>query len=853
MRKAQRKQAEDFITLLEQAHKEIKKDMETGKIPAAMDLLVQCQEGAVQLGNLIEATEGEDCPTISVLENYCELVYQIHEELAGGQGINADNAHRKLYKQLIHIKNSIRNEVKIRYEMVFLPYKASMWDSLESVWGAANADPACDAYVIPIPYYDKNPDGTLGKYYYEGNDLPTYVPIVDYRKYSFEDRKPDAVFIHTPYDYANYVTTIDPEFYSSELKKHTECLVYIPYYATAGGMAEGQAWCPAYDQADYIIIQAEKYRRFFDPSVPREKLVSLGSPKFDRVIHMCENPPEPPSGWKEKMRGKKVYFYNTSIQGMLGNTEAFLKKMDYVFQCFRGREDACLLWRPHPLMESTFSSMRPLYKPFYDALKAAFILEDSGIYDDTSDIERSIAYSDAYIGDAATSVTSLFGVVGKPLFILNNYINTLPEKEDWRGEKINLYFHEWGDDAYQVSGNNQLWFSEKNDYHYKFYMDLEPDYSGDRYYMGAAEIKGRIYVFPANAQNLLIIENKKIRKIELKDPIVYTGAFSDFWYTDKYIFLFPCLYPYLVRFNIDTEEIVYVEGINPFQVRMVNGERRIGGLGLYGNELIFASPTDNRFLFLDIDTLEARMLSSNSKCNLGTQGIITEEDNLWFMPLNGMTITCWNPKTGAVREYSDIPQGFRCVKWPYECECEERPFSMMAFSRDSGKDNIVISPRWGNMYVSLDRETGRMTEWNPPLPFECRGKNGYFAADGMGAFVITGFQRGKGDCRIWYAPERKLYEVNIDTKECREIAIEFDYDELREHEPGFMEVSEWMQYCLNENAFNSLRDFLDSNITGEPFDRKRQIQAFSKINADTEGICGQNVYRFVKGKVTGQG
>jgi len=68
-----------------------------------------------------------------------------------------------------------------------------------------------------------------------------------------------------------------------------------------------------------------------------------------------------------------------------------------------------------------------------------------------------------------------------------------------------------------------------------------------------------------------------------------------------------------------------------------------------------------------------------------------------------------------------------------------------------------------------------------------------------------------------------------------------------------MEVSEWMQYCLNENAFNSLRDFLDGNITGEPFDRKRQIKAFSKINADTEGICGQNVYRFAKGKVTGKG
>ena len=35
--------------------------------------------------------------------------------------------------------------------------------------------------------------------------------------------------------------------------------------------------------------------------------------------------------------GKTVYFYNTSIAGMLGNTPVFLKKMEYVFRCFAGR------------------------------------------------------------------------------------------------------------------------------------------------------------------------------------------------------------------------------------------------------------------------------------------------------------------------------------------------------------------------------------------------------------------------------------------------------------------------------------------------------------------------------------
>ena len=119
----------------------------------------------------------------------------------------------------------------------------------------------------------------------------------------------------------------------------------------------------------------------------------------------------------------------------------------------------------------------------------------------------------------------------------------------------------------------------------------------------------------------------------------------------------------------------------------------------------------------------------------------------------------------------------------------------------------------------------------------------------MGGFAITYPQMGKADCRIWYVPERKLYDINIDTKKYKEVAIEFDYTELKEQESGFMEESEWMQYCLNENAFNSLKDFLDGNITGNQFDRERQIRAFSKVNAYTDGTCGENVYRFVREKI----
>ena len=86
-------QAEEFIKLLGQAHDEIRKAIAGKNITAAADLLVQCQEGAVELGNLIEQVEGDTAPAIPLLEQYCERVYQVHQEMTE-QGMDADKAHK---------------------------------------------------------------------------------------------------------------------------------------------------------------------------------------------------------------------------------------------------------------------------------------------------------------------------------------------------------------------------------------------------------------------------------------------------------------------------------------------------------------------------------------------------------------------------------------------------------------------------------------------------------------------------------------------------------------------------------------------------------------------------------------
>lgn len=874
MRRKQKQRVEELFGQMKAENDRIRDCIEQKEISSVKQLLEECQNTAISLGTFIERVEGEGHPTVSLLEEYCELIYRMHENTADetepnktgsdtaefgsnktipnvaesdiNTGANINHEYQIIGQQLSKISDSIDQDIRIRLEVVFLPYKASMWDSLESVWQAADADPDCDAYVIPIPYFERNQDRSFREMHYEAEQFPDEVPITKYTEYNIEKNQPDMVFIHNPYDGANFVTSVHPFFYSDNLKKYTDCLVYIPYYATTGGMSEDQELCPVYIHADYIVIQSKGIRAYFDKRIPDRKFLALGSPKFDSVIHKCQNPPLPSKEWAEKIQDRKVYFYNTSLSGMLANTDGFLKKMRYVFDVFKGRKDACLLWRPHPLMESTLDSLRKTYRPLYETLKREFIEKNIGILDTTADIEKTIALSDVYIGDSGTSVTSLFGVVGKPMFILNNYINTLPEEDDWRGERIELQFDRWGNDRYQITRTNQLWFSENNDYHYKFYMDLETGYSGGAYYQKAIEIKDAVYVVPGNAQNLLIIKDKQIRKIELETKINQIGAFCGYFYNEKYLFLYPYKYPFLIRFDIETEEMTGVNGIAQFNVKNIAGEWHVGRTALYKNELIFASPEENQFVFMDIDTLKVRMLKCDTDAIHGVYAIVNDEDDLWLLPIKGMAVVCWNPNTGYVREYTDLPKEFRSIKWPSGRECDELPFGAVAISKDGDNENIVISPAWGNMYLSLDRGSGKMEEWKPPAGSEMCGKNGYYLTSGMGGFVITQPQIGKPDCRIWYAPERKLYDININTKAYQEVEIDFDYDDLIMHEPGFMEESEVMQYCLIENAFNSLKDLLDDNITGNKFDKERQIRAFSKVNANTEGTCGRNVYDFLK-------
>lgn len=98
---------EEGIRLFARLHHGIQEAIEAEEYVLAMKLLEQCQDAALKLGNEMEAIEGKDCEIIPILDDYCELAYEINEQIWHGEYVNPGKVFRYLNKSLELIEGSI--------------------------------------------------------------------------------------------------------------------------------------------------------------------------------------------------------------------------------------------------------------------------------------------------------------------------------------------------------------------------------------------------------------------------------------------------------------------------------------------------------------------------------------------------------------------------------------------------------------------------------------------------------------------------------------------------------------------------------------------------------------------------
>lgn len=850
MRKYQQKRIFELLNTLTEAHTELRK---LNSPELRVGLLADCQAFAVRIGRYIEDIAGQGMQSVALLEEYCELLYH------ASAGVAANIKTKNLDKQISKIRSMVESELKPdRFEMVFLPYKASMWDAMESVWLAAREDPQCNAIVMPIPYFDRSPNGKFTDMHDESGLYPQDVPIVDWREYDLAEQQPDVIVIHNPYDDRNIVTSVHPDFYSDKLKKCTDLLVYIPYFVVPDTLPPHFAYAPGVINADCVFVQSEEVRGNYIEEYRKirksggannksdkaeDKFVALGSPKFDKVMNSKPEDDSLPQGWEKLIRRadgkrKKVVLYNTSISAMLTESEHYLEKLRFVLESFQDRSDVVLWWRPHPLGKATYDSMRPELLREYQRIVQEYKTSGYGIYDDTPELHRAIAESDAYYGDYS-SLVALYSVTGKPIMVQNVdiYANTTP--------------HLFYPADFALYGSKLIGIDFKTGVLLqidKYTMEMEYLTSlADKYshlagmYASAADDGDCLYFTPRSTDKIAKynMQSGKLNVVTLKNDyskaMINTGLFRFSLQFGQYIFFVGYAYPAILRYNVCDDETVYytdwIEKARRFLSPAANqAQLYFGSPCAMGSKMATPLFDGNALLIFDMESCKSEVYEVGDKgCKYA--GAAYDGQFVWLIPRNGCPIIRWEYETLEWKAFGAYPPGYN-------------PGEFQSFLKGQIMDgSLWLIPYQANMALKLDLKSGNIMIAEE-LQSECEsataypGDNPNYASAIADGETLYAYGRKSGEMVALNCIKGELSRKQLSLLRTKEP------DQIDKIIKSVLNLIETGHCVLNENIIVRIETLLDALV------RRAELEADnSKLCADSicySGNAGQDIYAYCK-------
>ena len=280
------------------SHKQFFEDCLKGDISTCISRLSRMQEEAIAFGNAIEQKKGEGTESVAILEEYCDALYHAYNSLSTlslkedgiekqekteeicrliERSADLQKELEKIANNLLYYPEKLQTALKkdFKRQLVFLPHTVKHFESIRPLVDALLKAEDMECKIIPIPYFDKYGDGSPKEMHYEGGDFPKEYKIIDYRTYDFASELPDCIVINSSYDEFNQVWSVAPLFYSKEMKKYTNKLIYIPWFVTGEidpkNEEDGKAFTnmeyyvtvPGLFHSDLTIVQSEGMKKAY--------------------------------------------------------------------------------------------------------------------------------------------------------------------------------------------------------------------------------------------------------------------------------------------------------------------------------------------------------------------------------------------------------------------------------------------------------------------------------------------------------------------------------------------------------------------------------------------------------------
>lgn len=225
------------------------KKKDTGELD---QLFEDMQNSAITIGNTIEQVEGEGTEIVSLLEEYCELLWQYMTE---DELKERFRIARLLAGKRGEIGTSLEREFKGRLEIVFLVCRSQGWKQMERFYNIMKEQ--ADCYVLTASYMEASSgtDGTVTRD--ESGCIPDDVRSAKAYQYDIQERKPDLVFVDGPYGLPGGTGAVaDYDFMA--VRENSGMVLYTPCYEDVSQVEASHCQIPQVSDSDIILVPSRE-------------------------------------------------------------------------------------------------------------------------------------------------------------------------------------------------------------------------------------------------------------------------------------------------------------------------------------------------------------------------------------------------------------------------------------------------------------------------------------------------------------------------------------------------------------------------------------------------------------------
>lgn len=233
------------------------------------------QQLAIDFGTMLEQVGYEKSGIVRQLEQYCEELYCLYQQY------QAEKNEINLTDNMQEIGREWSQNVRSKETVLFLVSHLREWENVRLLWNEKVNSPESTPYLVILPYYDKDYDGSPMKWHMEdaigfaesaGVDDSKILDVKQITAEYLELLHPEQIYIQNPYDEWNPNISIPPLFYAANIRKYTDELIYLSPYGE--GKLYGKAsreyrnmqyyvTMPGVMYADRILLNSEDKKQWY--------------------------------------------------------------------------------------------------------------------------------------------------------------------------------------------------------------------------------------------------------------------------------------------------------------------------------------------------------------------------------------------------------------------------------------------------------------------------------------------------------------------------------------------------------------------------------------------------------------